>query len=363
MSNKISTSVRKILSVKLNRELSIQEELFINYQLKHKFNKIDKNNIEQIIQKLEKMIDIAKKSTKIIPKAEKKHINNVKSILGLTNYKDLVKTIAPQYLYTKHYLIFDSKYRFINDDSKAVDTNNIQFKWIVSNNKNVRNQNVIPSQNLTKIVSMKIYQIYTPWFKVPDLNTSFASFEVSSIKRMSILIKEFSGYASIIAQNTKYHFMGSYVIPHYTREELHFHENDVFEFNNPALPPEEMTFCFYDPVNPIIFYPDLVEVKVDIDVPSQRFTVEILNTDIINYENYTFYFTDFTTSDPVADKEYIDRINQDSGIEVRSYSGSDVWVLDYQYTSPVPSINSSLTFNMYIDQHRLIIPMEFTCIE
>lgn len=372
------TQIQKHISFNLGREITNSEQLFILNQIKKINYKalLKKYNNNKIINSISKILtkqilsnknQINKIEYMQNKQVDSKQIHSIKidSFLGYTDADKLLNDISTESNHKKYYVVFDSKYRYKVDGNLQS-----EFKWLYNPNKQINEFSVTSNGLIDKIISMKIYQCYLPWYMnnfidyfnldAEDIESKYSSIFLS--RRISIYIKELDGHASIIGQNTKYHFIGSYVVPPYGRDEIHFHDNNEFKFITPAVNIDSYTFILQDPINKITFLKDTITVEFTLD--GNTILITKIDDEVFpNYDRYLFYITGFTTNNPLNDKKYITAINNPHGITMSSYLGESVWNSGISFDDGPPDLIDGLQCQAFIEQHRLIIPIEFTCLE
>lgn len=358
--NKISQII--VLGVEhiLDRRVKTQEHLYIvdslkalklpNLVKKYEIKKLVTTLSEKFAEKIKQaVIEEDKQRTYNLSVLKEKQIEetkstkNIQSFLGIDNYYQFLTTILPQNLYEKHYIIFDSKYRFREGNTQT------KYVWLYSPNKQSRNFAVTTVGSLKNIIAMKMYQPIVPYFAYTNL-----------MDRFSILIEEFSTQATIVSQNNKYHFLGRPVETtggNANYYELYLLENETFKFHAPVQVVDRFSFVFKDP-NTVITFP--------VDITPATFTygaTTTLDTGSVAHgmtTGHSVYIEDFTTDAPVTDQKTIDRINTKYGLPITRLT-------DYTFTIPVDTSaitpKAGLSVDIFLGSARIVFAIEFTTIK
>ena len=201
---------------------------------------IKKFNIDNIdIHEVQKQM-LSTEST-VIEQVESFPIKQL-SINDIFGSKSIV--VDPDSIYNYHYLVLDSEYR-----NKAGELNTItKYTWRYSPTQNLSDGFCNSTNNISNIISMRIYQP-----RIPYLSSTNADY-----KCISILIEEFSAQAIISPSGRRYHFLLTPVfISQQTDVELTSDDSFdyVFNFRKPITTFDTLTLSFGSPYEILSFSP------------------------------------------------------------------------------------------------------------
>lgn len=336
------------------RNLSKEEKLFcINYIKNIPDNILNKFDYQLIAKKISDIIinkskqsnfDLKKYYMKILSKNTSEEIkksngHDVQEFLGYNDYDKFLKSIVPQLFYKKYYILFDSKNRI--RDSETND-----LSWYYMPNKHISNNSVTTNGNLSNIVSMKIYQGLLPNMNYTNINLQ---------NRISLFIKELIAQSALVGEDTRYHFVGRIVeLTSTYRTHLHF-DDDTYDFYQPIQSIDKFTIQLKTPNRQLTLNQDIITCTLTYGAVTTFTSIVQHNSASLHY----VYITGFTTDDPATDRETINLINRKEGHKITRIDNFSFYIdVDTQTITPT----ANLSVSVYLGSQRLIIPMEFTCL-
>ncbi len=243
---------------------------------------------------------------------------DIMRIMGASNAYSVQQLLNPQALWRNNYFVLDSRYRILdNDGSKFVAWNHV-------NNVTRAQGTVNTVGTIRDLVEMKVYPIRLPYT---------ASAE-NDLRRVTMLVEEFSAQSFIGQENRRFHFMFDVEIDgDWIRLNPYFHNNGVFRFEQPVTQFDTVTVTFGSPLDDVILDVDRLNAS------NTYATTAVLTT--IGDHNLSsgnkVYISEFNTNSPINDAVVISLVNADHVITVTS---------DTSFTIPVDTssiVNTSLT--------------------
>lgn len=288
---------------------------------------------------------------------------NVVDILGAKSEDELKTLLNPSAKYTKNYVVLDSKYRAIDDVKQ--DTLD-HFTFYYSPGKIASEGSFQSTKALSNIVSMKIYKTVIP--NVP--NTS------SRTKRISMVFEEFSGQSYILSTGLKAHWvLGTEDIAqsNCTNMIIENFSDGIFNFTTPINVVDKITISFGDPLNKVVWWNDRDKCTFQYGPRTYITTTQPSNLNGIASPFTFISFSNFTTAAPGVDKSTIDFINNTELVAIMMSSNVFEIVRGIDQYSPwftgIPLDTSGLTtlpggtlFNMFYEERRIFLPVEFQCL-
>jgi hypothetical protein len=313
--------------------------------------------------------------------------------------KDEVKAIfKPSSKYRKVYIMLDSRYAASNDG--------YNISWNFQNNENVADGSVNAVGVIRDIVSIRLLDFYM------HLYTAISTGIVGNYGAITVHIKEFDAQSFITQTGTKFHFWGKLWYnannnPSATYQRLisfsdgsdedGINENyyrlqdgnqGEFKFATPLTELNTLTLNFGNPMNPIpldqasfpfSYIPGTTILGTPVNI---HIDTTLLLTDLNTYLA-PIYISGFNTSDPVADAELINFLNNPPCVLIYNLqpvspygmiiaggiasSGSGTFINSIYPWIPrmtIPNMVGVQTGGtVFIDMYRLYVPMEITYIE
>jgi len=239
-------------------------------------------------------------------------------IMGASNTYKVQQLLNPQALHRHNYFPLDSRYRVLdNDGSKFISWNHV-------NNVTRAQGTVNTVGTIRDIIAVKVYPIRMPYTATAENN----------LRRVTMLIEEFSAQSFLGQENRRFHFVFDVEIDgDWIRLNPYFHNQGIYRFDKPITQFDTITISFGSP---------LEEVVLDVDrlnTSNTYATTAILTT--ISSHNLSsgnkIYISDFNTNSPVNDAVVISEMNTSHIVTVTG---------DTTFTIPVDTssiVNSSLT--------------------
>ena len=248
---------------------------------------------------------------------------NVESILGMSNIGQVQRALNPPSRYVYNYIVLDTQNRDASYDGIK------SFRW-----RFVNEFDATPGTVAMKgyAENLRAIQLYQPLMARPLVNTSLAS------GRISILIKEFEAQSFIANGSRRYHFLtrSRYNASEYTRNvdmfvELEINEfNDGrFEFDPPITTFDALTVSFGNPTEVFEFFPDRLHASFAYGAQIiMTFDVNLLPLFFGNTVNTLVTIPNFTTDDPIADRDIITALTDPLG-NFAVISGGNPFTLEF----------------------------------
>lgn len=340
----------------------IQKKEFIilsKPQLRYIINEIDqltntelhKNNIKntikilitKIINKIHDQTKLDNKNyqLKLLSTVNKPIEVQISKFLGNDKYDDFLSTIIPEQYYKRYYIIFDSK-----NKSRDNIKNNI-LHWNYIPNKQISSNSVTTAGSISNIISMKIYNIIMPKLDLNNLNWQ---------PNISISIKELETQSVLVKDNLNYHFIGRLLNP--TEEFMWnvYFEDNTYNFYTPIKFIDSFTIQFKNPDEDLILNNDIITATITYGNP----TILNCNENHNSLTNHYIYISSFNTNSPEADINIINQMNKKEG-HICTVIDNETLSIDIDTTN-IDQIDD-LEVDIYLESQRILIPMEFTCLE
>jgi len=242
---------------------------------------------------------------------------DVMRIMGASNAHGLQQLLNPQALYRNNYFALDSRYRVLdNDGSKFISWNHV-------NNVTRAQGTVNTVGTIRDIVAMKVYPIRLPY-------TTSAE---NDLRRVTMLIEEFSAQSFVGHENRRFHFVFDVEVDgDWIRLNPYFHNHGIYKFDKPITQFDTVTVTFASPLEEIILDVDRLNASNTYAATAVMTTVDNHNLSSGN----RVYISDFNTNSPINDAIVISAMNATHTITVTG---------DTTFTVPVDtsSIIQSLT--------------------
>jgi hypothetical protein len=266
---------------------------------------------------------------------------NINSLCDVNNIKIIKKIFFPHKC-KKKYIVLDSWY-------KNSLTNGI-YQWLYVDNANQSNGVVNTVETIRNMISLKMMQAVFPAYAINSLTyrlgIKFLEFADSSFKSVNdyhLLLK------------IRYNTQASSGLNYLQTEDFH---DGIIKFNKPITEINTLSLSFSDPSN---------KITIPADVITCTFTTYILTTLTIttstnhNLTSGNFIcFNEFTTNDPLTDKDAINLINSNNGVSVNVISDTS-FSIDSGTTITAPLTN--LTIQGYINIYRFIFAFEVSYLD
>ena len=243
---------------------------------------------------------------------------DIMRIMGASNAHAVQQLINPIALYRNNYFCLDSRYRILdNDGSKFISWNHV-------NNVTRAQGSVNTVGTIRDIVAVKVYPIRLPYTPSAE----------NDLRRVTMLIEEFSAQSFVGQENRRFHFVFDVTIDgDWIRLNPYFHNEGVFKFNKPITQFDTVTITFGSP---------LEEITLDVDrlSASNTYAATAVLTTVGDHNlssGNKVRISDFSTNSVSNDAVVIANMNSDHVITVTS---------DTTFTIPVDTssiINTSLT--------------------
>lgn len=276
---------------------------------------------------------------------------SIESINGITDINELLVKIKPEIEYRKDYIVLDSKYRELLESG---DTPISRFKFNLVNSKTLQIGTVNSGSEIENVVEMKLTSIVAP-FGIERYDGSL------SYMRLSAIIDQISGQSYIMSSSMKAHWIlrnAEYRFAAGKRYEFNIEEfsDGVFKFNVPIRRLDDITVRFGSPVFPVTYYHD----RDTAIVTGYGATTDIQTTYNHSFPNGTKTWitaSGFRTSDDIADKAIVDRVNNDVEI-LATITGVNTMRLTLNTGSVTPLVG--MRFNVFFEDRRITLPIEVT---
>ena len=273
--------------------------------------------------------------------------SQITKILNFDKMKDLATHINPSLGYRRDYIMFDSKYRILNESKNA---NITEFIWGYTPGKTIQVGNVNSSSEIENIVCLRLQSFCMPY------GIEFYD-GLSSYTRISVVIEEISAQSYIVSAVKRSHWILKHnefkSTPDTKRIEFSADDfnNGEYWFNKPITYLDNLTIKIGSPTLPISFNYDRDTCTATYGNPT------IITTTYPHKFTGSTYITlsNFTTNDPITDKAIIDSINSSSEIKATVIDSTNLSIpIDTSTIIPV----IPLTFNVFFEDRRIIMHLE-----
>jgi hypothetical protein len=265
---------------------------------------------------------------------------DVSSILGNNDIYSVQRIINPTALYTKTQILLDSRWRSQDTDGTTL------FRWSFSNTVAAKLGTFNTTSPIRDIIAIKVLP-----FKIP-----YSASAENPTKNITMYYNEFSNQCVIAQENRKYHHWLDYVKEDdwLSLDATKYNKGNYF-FDKPITTLDTLTVSFGSPLQIIQFDIDRMNAVFTEDNPTILTFPSAHNLDNGN----TIYFTDFSTTNPVADAVLISAINSNFGHEVIRINSTQVSI-----AISTVGINGVMNSPIaYFGDKRIFIPLEITYIK
>jgi len=271
--------------------------------------------------------------------------DTIRKIYGTPDAYALLKLWAPDAVASDDYLLFDTRYRVIQE----VNGDRLpKFVFSLHNSADVREGSVnyiAPIRDITEIDS---YSFQIPYIAAAD----------TSERRVSLLVEEIQHQSVIAHENRRFHFLFDTEIQG-NRIKLTPVGNShkaQYRFNLTITKLDRFTLSFGAPLQLIIFDPDRLLMTPTYGVNPATFTTlnaiphNLINGDIV-------YFTNFTTNTPVINNTIIAQVNRTTGHAV-TVTGATTFTIPISLIGTVAPAGGGV-ITVFFGSKRIQIPMHF----
>jgi len=273
-----------------------------------------------------------------------KNLENVQQLFGKSDPTSLQLLVNPEAAYKHNYIMMDSRYR-------KTDTFGIQEQsWNFLSNSTINATGAVNSLGSVKnIVAMT----------VPELRLPFKdSIILNGYKRVSLLIKEFSGQSHVAQETRKFHFMFKTVVDGNNIDLIPLkygnQEAGTFNFVKPVTQIDTLTLTWGNPLEPIIFDKDRLIFTVNYANPATFTSTEehkLFTGDLV-------YIQDFTTNDTATDGPIISTVNSIYGHNIVKIDDFN-FAIDLLDLTAVTAPIAAQTMEIYFGSNRIFVPIDF----
>lgn len=253
---------------------------------------------------------------------------------------DIRKEINPQSKIRHNYLFLDSRYRITSYGQIS------KFQWNYINNLSRDQGSANTYGTIRDIISLRVMPIRIPYLADAD----------TDLQRVSMYIEELAPQGYVAHENRRFHFLFSVETSgNWMNLYAPDYNDGYYHFDDPVTRLDSFTISFGSPLEPLVFDPDRAKYTIVYGALVTTITTDI-DHNIITGD--VVHFSDFTTTNPVADAEIISIINRSQGHHI-TFVANNVFTIPINSagTNPVPP---GVNVNVYFDAKRLIIPMEIT---
>lgn len=248
---------------------------------------------------------------------------------------------------TKTYVILDTRYRFIDegDYNSTLD----HFTFIYGSGRVNSPGTIMTTTPLSNIIAMKIYKTKIP---VPSSKTPLSY-------KIGVSINEFTAQAYDCSGNKVHWLLGLSQNSNINNVDIvvENYNDGIFNFSTPINVVNSLSISFSDPIHRTIFYNDRGLCTYTGVFPQTITTVYPHNFSNIGNSTY-IRFIDFTTADPVKDKDFIEMINTtDRVASISSSNTLTTFTPGFAGITPMPS---GTIFTVFYSERRIFMPLEFT---
>ena len=286
-----------------------------------------------------------------IPVKETINKTTINSLLGLKSADDAARILNPSSQYKKNYMLLDSRYRNVANQSPD---NIINYSWnYVQKNQETTPGSVNVIGNVRDIIALQIHPFRIPYSATADNRYS----------RISVLIDELSSQSFIAHENRKFHWlMQSAIDSQFIDLSNDNYKDSFFIFEKPITTLETLTLSFGNPLEQILLDRDRDFCTFDYFTlaPLTQITTEkvhnLSNGDRIYIESFTVGFVN-----PILFEQK--RINDSIQSDVNNISGYLVTVIDANNisisldTSNIQAIDANTRPRIFYGSKRTFIPI------
>lgn len=276
-------------------------------------------------------------------------VNDITRILGISDKATIQALFNPDAGLRCNYINLDSKNRLTDSDGTT------EYSWNFLNNSAELSPGAVNSLgNVKNIVEIQISEFRFPWIE---------SMHISSLKRATMLIKEFSAQ-SFIGNPLRYHFMfktevddnSVNMIPLLTSGGS---ETGSFKFAKPITQMDKITVSFGNPLNPVVMHRDRQFVNITYTATPTFTTADGLPHNLQTADQVIF--SSFTTGDPIGDQKIIDQVNDENGHNIFVPDETTFQIDDLDLSSIVTP--AAGPFEVYYGSKRVVIQLKLIYIQ
>ena len=275
----------------------------------------------------------------------------ITNIMGFNTIKDLALYVDGSLGYRRDYIMFDSKYRIVNEQKNA---DIVSFVWGYTGGRNICIGSINSSSDIQNIVCLKLQN-----FCMPYGNEVYDG--LSSYNRISVVIDEISAQSYIVSGNKRAHWIlrhdEFYTTPATKRMEFNVEDfgNGEYWFNKPITYLDSITIKIGSPTLPITFKHDRDTCYATYGNPT------IIHTTYPHLFTAYTYITlqNFITDNLQNDSAIIEQVNSKKEIRATVITANSLSI-PIDTSTITPHIN--LLFNVFFEDRRIIMNLECTYI-
>lgn len=277
---------------------------------------------------------------------------DVVQILGKKLSSEITNLFNPNANLRKNYLVFDA--------FTSQTTDGINFQWNYSDTDFSGRYTVNSIGTIRNVISMRIYQ---PIFPSSVVNTNS--------KRLAILINEFRAQSIVASGTAAYHFLFRpcyrQTIPaivlnldKWVDLQCEKFNDGYYHFYKPITELSTITMTLYDPLTPIQLPIPYDEVSFTYGVTT-RLTTSRAYPDLYVPDTAAIpgcFLTEFTTDNPGADANVINRMNTPFGLSIITKIDDYNFIVNVDTSGITPK--AGLIIPVYFNIFRFIFALELT---
>jgi hypothetical protein len=281
----------------------------------------------------------------------------IQELFGIKSASEICKILNPMASYRKNYMVLDSRYRNITEQSPPSVKS---FEWnYVQKNQNTIQGSVNVIGNVRDIVGFRVYPFRIPYVANAD----------NSYSRITMLIEELSSQAFIAHENRKFQFMlKSTVDNEFIDLDTDNFNDGYFWFEKPITTLEKLTISFGNPLEKIIFDRDRDFCGIDYFAiaPATQITTEkphnLVNGNLVYFEDFDVGVVNPLLTNQVTINNNIKLlINQGSGHQITVINPTTFSIAGV--TNTIQNPISNIRFRVFYGSKRAFIPIEIIYIK